>query len=358
MITGGRCSFHTYVRRSAPDIFMKTTIVIPNYNGLRFLPDCMQALSAQRCQDFDVVVVDNGSQDGSYDWLRRWQAADPARRHGIYLSKNLGFPAAVNKGIRWAMQNGSRYVILLNNDTKAAPDFVAELNAAMDKDHKERFFAFSSRMIKMHDNAIMDDAGDQYTVLGWAFQRGLDEPVSAWNKPARVFSACAGAAIYRLSALKVTGLFDEAHFAYLEDLDLSYRAQLYGYRIGYLPSAVCQHVGSGTSGSKYNDFKVRLSARNSIYVLAKNMPLFQLILNAPAIAAGILIKQLFFYKKGFGWSYFLGLCDALRSVKQLKRANLNEVPPKRYLIIELALISGTLEYLAKAVRKYRKRVRG
>lgn len=331
---------------------MKTTIVIPNYNGYAFLEDCMAALSAQSLQDFDTLVVDNGSSDESYTWLRSWQAAEPDRRHCIYISRNLGFPAAVNRGIEWAMQRGFQYVILLNNDTKADPDFVSFLVKAMDTDRRKKLFALSSRMIKMHDNQIMDDAGDQYTVFGWAFQRGLDERVSRWNTPSYVFSACGGAAIYRISALEKTGLFDERHFAYLEDLDISWRAQLYGYRIGYLPEAICQHVGSGTSGSKYNSFKVRLSARNSLYVLYKNMPPLQLLINAPALLAGILIKQIFFLRKGFGRDYFMGIVEGLKTMGQLKQANLKEVPVSRYLLVELKMISGSFEYLAKAIRKH------
>lgn len=337
---------------------MKSTIVIPNYNGCRFLPACMEALEAQSCQDFNILVVDNGSSDESFQWLEAWRLPDPERRHCIYISQNLGFPAAVNRGIRWAMQHGSSYVILLNNDTKAEPDFVRELLHAMDADTHSRYFAFSSRMVKMHDPSIIDDAGDQYTVLGWAFQRGLDEPAGRWTRPSRVFSACGGAAVYRISALEKTGLFDERHFAYLEDLDISYRAQLQGLRIGYLPSAVCNHVGSGTSGSKYNSFKVKLSARNSIYVLYKNMPLLQLLFNSPALLAGILIKQLFFWRKGLGMDYFSGLVEGFVTCRSLKQANLKEVPVSRYLLIECSLISGTFEYLSKAIRKHSQNRRG
>ncbi|ETP72730.1 putative glycosyltransferase [Lachnospiraceae bacterium JC7] len=332
----------------------KTVIVIPNYNGLRFLDDCMDAIDAQTVRDFLTLVVDNGSGDEDRNWLKHWQEKDPERRQLILNKDNLGFSGAVNQGINWALQHGISYTLLLNNDTKISPDFVESLEKKMDADTQDRIFALSSKMVKMHDNSVMDDAGDQYTVLGWQFQRGLDEPSSRplWNQESAVFSACAGAAMYRTSAFREVGLFDENHFAYLEDIDVCFRAQLYGYKVLYYPEAVVQHVGSGTSGSKYNEFKVRLSARNSLYLLYKNLPAFMLMVNILPILAGYLIKQLFFIKKGFGKAYFSGLMEGLRKAKTLKRAKLNEVPPVRYLTLELKLIAATFEYGSKLMRRY------
>lgn len=330
----------------------RTTVVIPSYNGLRFLAPCMTALGWQSTADFETAVIDNGSSDGSTAWLRDWERQDPARRHLICLPGNLGFSAAVNAGIRYAAKAGSDYVILLNNDTKVHPDFVENLVKRMDLDKEKRIFALSSRMVKMADPSVMDDAGDQYTILGWQFQRGLDEPARDYNTPSRVFSACAGAAIYRTEAFAVTGMFDEKHFAYLEDMDISFRANLYGYRIYYEPSAVCEHVGSGTSGSKYNSFKVKLSARNSLYLLYKNLPLWMLILNLPALCCGFLIKQLYFLRKGFGSDYFCGLCEAFRTFHTLKRARTAEVPLLRFLTIELRMLSAACEYLSRLSRRY------
>ena len=351
----------------------KVAVVIPNYNGVRFLPDCMEALTKQTFTDFETIVVDKGSVDEDIDWLSRWQKAKASDRFLILNRENLGFSAAVNAGIRKAMAHHCPYTVLLNNDTKIAPDFLKVLVKRMEKDKKKHIFALSSKMIKMHDPSIMDDAGDQYTVLGWQFQRGLEEPagtnlslpmptapanhsgtksvVSKWNRPALVFSACAGAAMYRTEAFWKVGLFDEHHFAYLEDLDVSYRAQLYGYRILYYPKAVCLHVGSGTSGSKYNSFKVRLSARNSVYLIYKNMPAPMIAVNALPLLTGFLIKQIFFMKKGFGADYAFGILEALKTCHILKNANFDEVPFTRYLRIEGHLIAATFEYAAQLARK-------
>ncbi len=338
----------------------RTVVVIPNYNGLRFLDDCMTAIDQQTTKDFITLVVDNGSTPEDVDWLKNWQSQDTHNRELILNTDNLGFSGAVNQGIQWAMDHDIEFTLLLNNDTKVQPDFIHALESHMDRDKNKRIFALSSKMIKMHDNSIMDDAGDQYTVLGWQFQRALDESsgLPRWSQEADVFSACAGAAMYRTEAFAKVGLFDLQHFAYLEDLDVCFRAQLYGYKVCYCPNAVVEHVGSGTSGSKYNDFKVRISARNSVYLLYKNMPAFMLFLNILPLLAGYLIKFIFFVKKGFGRAYIDGLKEGLSKSKTLKKAKLNEVPPMRYLTIELKLIAATFEYASKLMRRYTARARG
>jgi len=122
-----------------------------------------------------------------------------------------------------------------------------------------------------------------------------------------VFSACAGAAIYRRELLLEVGGFDANHFAYLEDVDLGYRARINGYVNMYEPEAVCLHAGSASSGSRYNEFKVNLSSRNSIYLILKNMPLLQIVINLPFLIIGYAVKTLFFIRKGFGLTYIKGL---------------------------------------------------
>jgi GT2 family glycosyltransferase len=129
----------------------------------------------------------------------------------------------------------------------------------------------------MYDPTRLDDAGDYYCALGWAFARGKGESSELYDREETVFACCGAAAIYRRDVLEKIGLFDERHFAYLEDMDIGYRAQIHGYVNRYIPSAVVYHAGSGTSGSRHNAFKVRLSARNSVWLVRKNMPLWQRI---------------------------------------------------------------------------------
>lgn len=127
-----------------------------------------------------------------------------------------------------------------------------------------------------------------------------------------MFSACAGAALYRKAVFEKIGNFDENHFAYLEDIDVGYRAKIYGYRNYYAPASVVLHAGSGSSGSRHNKFKVDLSSRNSIYLIYKNMPVLQVLLNLPFLLLGYLVKILFFLKKGLGADYMKGLGKGFR----------------------------------------------
>ncbi|MDE6896525.1 MAG: glycosyltransferase family 2 protein, partial [Lachnospiraceae bacterium] len=132
------------------------------------------------------------------------------------------------------------------------------------------------------------------------------------SRGSRIFSSCAGAAIYRKELLEKLGGFDDAHFSYLEDLDLSYRARIHGYYHWYEPEAQVFHIGSATSGSRYNRFKVLHSAGNNVYLIYKNMPFLQMLLNAPLLIAGFSIKYLFFMKKGMGKDYRNGLLRGIR----------------------------------------------
>lgn len=317
-----------------------TTIIIPNYNGLKFMDECIRSLNAQTYPNFRTLVVDNGSTDGSVEWLKEHQIDT------IFLPENTGFSGAVNVGIKAA---DTPYVLLLNNDVRVDEYFVAEMVRAIGQ--SERIFSVSSRMIQMYHPELLDDAGDMYSILGWAYQRGVGRSVNLYQKSCRVFSACAGAAIYRRAVFDEIGLFDELHFAYLEDIDVGWRAKLYGYDNVYCPDAAVYHVGSGTSGSRYNSFKVRLAARNCIYLNYKNMPGWQILLNAPFLLAGIFVKYLFFVKNGFGRDYVSGLKEGIRTRKQCRR-----VPGllRRFsaeLKVQFEMICGTGLYVYEFLRR-------
>lgn len=293
---------------------MKVTVVIPNYNGKKYINDCMDALSFQMNDSVKVIVVDNGSTDGSVEILREeypWARL-------VELGENTGFCNAVNVGIRLAE---TPYVILLNNDTMIKGGFINNLVAVLEKPGNEKVFSVSSKMIEMYRPEILDDAGDRYNAFGWAFSRGKGKAAEKYNKPTEVFSACGGAAIYRRSVFEEIGFFDELHFAYLEDLDIGYRAKVYGYKNLYEPTAEVLHAGSGSSGSRYNEFKTRHSSANSTYVIWKNMPLLQRIINLPFFIIGFGIKMLFFMKKKMGGLYLKGCFAGIkrRFSKEAKR---------------------------------------
>ncbi len=321
---------------------MKATVVIPNYNGARFIEGCMDALEAQNCRDFETIVIDNASADGSdvtiekkYPWARL-----------VRMDKNYGFSIAVNKGIELSK---TQYVILLNNDTEVNPDFVGELIKAADED--ENIFSVSSRMISFQERDIMDDAGDTYNCLGWGAQRGVGQSIHKYNRKKAVFSACAGAAVYRKSILDEIGVFDIKHFAYLEDIDLGYRARIRGYRNVYCPSAIVYHIGSATSGSRYNDFKSRLSARNNIYLIYKNMPLFQIIINIFPLTLGFLIKMIMFGRWGFGKAYREGLKEGIRTMKECRKVPFEWKNFGHYALIEWELVINSFGYVLDFIKR-------
>lgn len=275
----------------------KVTVVIPNYNGIKYIRDCMDSLRKQEGIPFDLLVVDNGSEDGSLEVLQE----EYTEARVIALEENTGFCHAVNLGIQ---NSNTPYVILLNNDTVVKPGFVEALVKTIEE--SERIFSVSSMMLSMTDENIIDDAGDGYSMFGWAYARGKGKIAVRYEKRAEIFAACGGAAIYRKEVFGKIGYFDENHFAYLEDIDIGYRARIYGYRNVYEPAAKVVHAGSATSGSRYNEFKTKLSSANNAYMIAKNMPFLQWLFNFPFLLLGFLVKLSFFTLKKMGKLYVKG----------------------------------------------------
>lgn len=281
----------------------KVTVVIPNYNGIKYIRDCMDSLRRQNYEPFEVLVIDNASKDGSLEILM--QEYPEARV--IALEENTGFCYAVNLGIR---ESNTPYVILLNNDTIVKPGFVSALVKTIEEG--EDIFSVSAQMLSMEDENLLDGAGDGYNILGWAYARGKGRPASQYDKKTEIFSACGGAAIYRKSVMEQIGYFDEKHFAYLEDVDIGYRARIYGYRNLYEPAAKVIHAGSAVSGSRYNEFKTKLASANNAYVVIKNLPILLLILNAPFLLLGFLVKSCFFARKKMGMLYISGYAKGIK----------------------------------------------
>lgn len=308
---------------------IRSTIIIPNYNGIKYIEKCLRSLNGENAY---IIVVDNGSTDGSREIVRE---RFPEVRLKC-LDRNYGFCTAVNCGIE---DSKTTYVILLNNDTEVQPGFVDALERAMDR--HAGAFSGGAQMRNLHRPELIDDAGDYYCALGWAFARGKDKSAERYQQECRIFAACGGAAILRRSILKRIGGLDENHFAYLEDIDLGYRARIHGYYNIYIPEAVVYHAGSGASGSRYNKFKVDLTSKNSVYLLYKNMPVMQIILNFPLLLAGFAIKTLFFIRKGLGKDYLKGLCRGVELCAS-REGKRHKVPYQRkhlrnYIVIQLEL---------------------
>lgn len=317
----------------------KADIVVLNYNGMEYLKKCLVSLYENIEMPFSVIVVDNASTDGDYSFLQEYPNLS-----FIPLDRNYGFSYGVNVGIKAC---NSEFVVLLNNDTEVEKGWLEHLVSCIS--YNEKKFSVCSKMVQMKNKDLIDDAGDDYTLLGWAYQNGHGKPVDDYNKQRAVFSCCGGASIYRRAIFEEIGYFDEAFFAYMEDVDIGYRAKIHGYKNVYCPDAVVYHVGSASSGSRYNAFKVKLAARNNLYVPYKNMPLLQLAINLPFLVIGFFIKYLFFVAKGLGKEYRQGIAEGLKTLKEIKRTKFRWGHLWNYVKIEGLLIKNTFRYVFSKV---------
>lgn len=238
-------------------------LVIPNWNGREWLPACLAAVAAQRHAPDRLIVVDNGSSDGSLDYL----AAEHPDVRVIALGENTGFAHAANVGWRAA---DTDHVALINTDVVLAPDWLARMLAAADADPATG--AVACKMVSLQDPGRVYDAGDILRRDGACEQRGrfmADD--GRFDAPGEVFAACAGAAVYRRAALEAVGGFDERYFAYLEDVDLGLRLRLAGWGCRYQP-VVARHAGEGSSHQLPGGHH-RLVTRNTVLLVAKFFPL-------------------------------------------------------------------------------------
>lgn len=250
-------------------------VVIVNWNGRIHLERCLDAMACQITRSFEVVVVDNGSADGSAEMVR--QRFPHVRL--LCQPRNLGFAEANNVGIRLL---SNPFVATLNNDTEPRPDWLDQLTAPALVD--ERVGMVASKMLFAHRPGVINSAGIAMDRVGIAWDRLGGRPDRGAGPVEEVFGPCAGAALYRRSMLDEIGLFDQEFFAYLEDVDLAWRARLAGWKCLYAPAAVVSHVHSAT-GVEGSPFKSYQLGRNKLWTIAKNYPSPQLYLALPMIAA-------------------------------------------------------------------------
>ena len=299
---------------------MKVSVVTPNYNGLKFLNTYFETLAIQGRFIEEIIIVDNGSTDGSIQLIEEYMNS-PNFKIDIKLIKNeenLGFAPAVNQGIRMAK---SEYIFSINNDVELDFMTIEKLLESMEGSiaSGDNPFSIQSKMISYHDKDLIDDAGDEYNLLAYTKKLGDGSHKDNYNEKMEIFSSCAGAALYRKSALEEIGCFDNNFFAYVEDIDLSFRAQINGYKNFLEPESIVYHYGSATSGSRYNEFKIKLAARNNVWLIYKNYPIPQKIVNFIFIFLGFFIKYLFFLKKGYGSVYLSGVKEGLSQRKRIEK---------------------------------------
>lgn len=308
------------------------TIVIPNFNNRNLLENLL--LSLKNVIDYsNIIIVDNNSSDDSINFIKNNYPDIKL----IENDENKGFAYAVNQGIRLVPTD---FVFLLNNDTVVEKDTIFHLLKTIST--SDDIFSVSSKMIQYHNKELIDDVGDEYTIFGWSKRRGYGKSVESYIEDEEVFGACAGAALYRMSVFDEIGLFDENFESYVEDMDISFRARLHGFKSFYSAKSIVYHYGSASTGSRYNSFKVRISARNNIYLIYKNMSFWMKIVNCIFLIIGFFIKYLFFRHKGFGSEYYSGLREGLRTCNKLTKTSSSF---KHSFKTELLMIKNTLTYL-------------
>jgi GT2 family glycosyltransferase len=241
-----------------PDV----SVVVVTWNGREYLDDCLGAIAAQQEVAAETILVDNASTDGSAEYVR---AAFPWVRI-VRLAENRGFAGGNNAGAREAT---GTFLAFLNNDTRADPGWLRALRASVDLD--ARVALVTSRIVYMHDPATLDSAGDGLLRWGGAFKRLHGQPAAGALESQEVFGVCGAACLMPKAVFEELGGFDEDFFASHEDVDLSYRARLRGYRCQYAASAVVHHHGSATLGT-VSRFAVFHGQRNLEWMYLKNTP--------------------------------------------------------------------------------------
>ncbi|MDD5410520.1 MAG: glycosyltransferase family 2 protein [Methylobacter sp.] len=290
----------------------RVSVIVVNWNGERFIKQCLVALMNQTLKPHEIILVDNASSDGSVGIVRRF----PSVRL-IELDQNTGFARGNNLAIEAASKE-SEWIALINPDAFAEPHWLEALLVAADSN--PGFDVFGSKLINAGDTKLLDGAGDAYHMSGlvWRMGHGSTVPTSAENER-EVFSPCAAAALYRRSALRKLGGFDEDYFCYVEDVDLGFRLRLAGYRCLYVPQSVAHHVGSGTTGGQHSDFAMYYGHRNLVWTFVKDMPgiLFWLLL--PLHVLLNLVSIIWFALRGQGDVIWQAKRDALLGLPKMWR---------------------------------------
>lgn len=264
----------------------RASVVIPNWNGRHFIGACLDSLRVQTFKDFEVIVVENGSVDGSLEFIQENYPEVTI----LAQPKNLGFAGGVNQGIR---RSRAKYVALFNNDAIADKNWLTELVNVLESD--KNIAAVTSKILQLKnskDRVNIDSTGDFMTIWGIPFPRGRDEvDQGQYDTVEEVFGACGGSVLYRRSLFDEIGFFDEDFFAYYEDVDISFRARLAGYKIFYQPKSIVYHKVGGTSGGGATPFTRFHSVKNTFYLYFKNMPavLFFKYLPRFTVSEGLLL---------------------------------------------------------------------
>jgi len=282
------------------------SIIIVNYNGGHLLTACLETIHAQSFKEFEIILADNASTDGSVTYV---QDTFPAVKI-VALSSNIGFAGANIAGLQYAKGD---FIMLLNNDVEVDKNCIANLYYAMDAD--PRIGICATKMIE-YGKDIIDSAGDGFSTNLKGFKRGEGENEGKYDTGEFVFGACAGAALYRRRMLEEIGFLDEDFFLIQEDTDLNFRAQLAGWKVVYVPSAVVYHKVRSTIGHM-SDMAIFYSLRNSELVRIKNVPFSLFLRCLPEFAIGEILDFIYFaLKHGKFQTYVKAKIDVLKSLRK------------------------------------------
>jgi GT2 family glycosyltransferase len=311
-------------RAPRPERSSTACIVIPTWDGWPLLERCLEALDLQLLQPRQIIVVDNGSSDGTAEKLaERWPSV-----HVVALPVNEGFAGGCNRGIQAARLDLD--IVLLNNDTVPAPEWLLSLEKAA-AEAADDVGVLSAKL--MYPDGRLESTGDFLSSAGIPFQRGRGESdVGQYDDENEIFSACGGASLYRRRMLAQVGLLDEKYFAYYEDVDLCFRARLAGWRVHLVPSAVVTHSGGATS-SGIRGFNRYHTARNLWFLLVKNVPgplLPGLLFKAAAIQTSWLMGAIRHRQLRVSLQAHVDAVKALRSILEGRR----EVQAARVLTVK------------------------
>lgn len=240
----------------------RVAVVIPNLNGETYLSECIDSLLTQSVPN-TVIVVDNGSTDKSHEIIEQY--GDEVIR--IYQDKNYGFTGGVNPGIQYAIDNRFEYVALLNNDARVDALWLEKLLGGM----VENIGATTGSFL-LEDGSAYDTTGECFSEWGMGFPRDRGVAATKKRESGFVFGGTGGATLYNVKALEEVGIFDQNFFAYNEDVDLSFRLQLAGWKIYYVSEAYAYHRLSQTTKKMYRGFATYHTFKNLPLVLHKNLP--------------------------------------------------------------------------------------
>ena len=321
-----------------PDV----SVVVLSWNGRQYLDACLEALAAQQGPSFETLLVDNGSSDGTAEYVRdRFP-----RVRLVALAANRGFTGGNNAGAREAR---GRYLVFLNNDTVVEPGWLAALRDGVDE--AAGFSLVTSRIVYMHDPSIVDSAGDGYFRSGGAFKRYHGQPSHLADDSTEVFGICGGACLISRAVFEELGGFDEDFFFSHEDVDLSYRARLRGYRCRYAAASIVRHHGSATLG-RASAFAVFHSQRNLEWLYVKNTPASLLLQTIPGHALYIAAAGAHFARSGRFTTFLRAKAAALLGLPRMMR---KRAAVQRGRRVRAGLIDAQLErhWLSSKLREKR-----